>query len=246
MSHVLKTLSSDTGAELLQSFRAPEFLIPTLALPSAFYLLFGIALARGGSEVSRYLLATYGVFAVMGPALFGFGANVSSEREKGWLMLTQAAPVHGAMFIASKLLTTVVFAALALLPVYALGGFLGDVTMAREQWILLFICHLMAVVPFSFLGLAIGFSFGSGGAIAVCNIAFLGLAVLGGLWFPISMFPSAMQTVALGLPSFHLAELGLWVAGAGGDRTPQYNLLAVGILSCVLGALALITYARQR
>ena len=131
MSSAWQTLSTDTGAEQLPSQRAPEFIITTLALPSAFYALFGIAITRGGPEVAQYLLATYGVFAVMGPALFGFGANVSSEREKGWLMLTQVAPTSGMNYILSKLLTTLLFSAVALLPVYALAGFEGGVSMER-------------------------------------------------------------------------------------------------------------------
>ncbi|MEL7024183.1 MAG: ABC transporter permease [Pseudomonadota bacterium] len=246
MSSAWQTLSTDTGAELLQSLRAPEFFIPTLALPSAFYALFGIAITRGGPEVAQYLLATYGVFAVMGPALFGFGANVSSEREKGWLMLTQVAPTSGMNYILSKLLTTLLFSAVALLPVYALAGFAGGVSMERTQWITLFGCHLLAVAPFSFIGLSIGFSFGSGGAIAVCNIVFLGLAVLGGLWFPISLFPAVMKAVAVWLPSFHLAELGLWAAGAEGDREPLKHLAVITGMTVVLGGLAVFCWSRKR
>ncbi|MEO1327583.1 MAG: ABC transporter permease [Pseudomonadota bacterium] len=246
MSQSLRILRADTGAELLQSFRAPEFFIPTLALPSAFYLLFGIAITRGGSEVARYLLATYGVFAVMGPALFGFGANVSSEREKGWLMLTQAAPTSGLLYVTSKLLTTLIFAAIALLPIYALAGFVAGVELERGQWVLLFATHLLAVAPFSFIGLTIGFSFGSGGAIAVCNIVFLGLAVLGGLWFPISIFPGVMQNIAQALPSFHIAEVGLWVVGARDDGAPLTHLLIIAIMTAVFAGMALMVWSRKR
>ncbi len=246
MNVTWKTLGSDTGAELLQAMRAPEFYIPTLALPTAFYFLFGIMMSRGGAQAAQYLLASFGVFAVMGPSLFGFGANVSSEREKGWLMLTQAAPVSGLSYVLSKLLTTVIFSAAALLPIYILAGFVGGVEMARGQWLTLFACHLLAVAPFSFIGLAIGFSFASGGAIAVCNIAFLGLAVLGGLWFPISLFPGVLQTVALGLPSYHLAELCLWATGATGDREPFTLLLIIIAMTGGLAALALAAWSRQR
>ena len=241
-----RILATETGAELLQAFRAPEFFIPTLVLPSAFYLLFGIALARGGNEVATYLLSTYGVFAVMGPALFGFGAGVASEREKGWLMLKRSAPVPGTTYIGAKLLTTLLFAALALLPIYAIAGFAGDVSMPRTTWLTLFATHLLAVAPFSMAGLAVGFCLGSGGAIAVVNILFLGLAVLGGLWFPISLFPGFMQTIAQGLPSFHLAELALFVVGATGERNPLSHLGVVIIMTIVIGALALLAWSRSR
>ncbi|MEM7764490.1 MAG: ABC transporter permease [Pseudomonadota bacterium] len=238
-------LAAETGAEMRQNFRAPEFLIPTLALPVIFYLLFGITLSRGGSETATYLLATYGVFAVMGPALFGFGAGVAAEREKGWLRIKRVSPAPGASYVLAKLMTTLVFGAMALAPIYLAAGFLGGVALPRIDWLLLLGTHLLSVLPFSLLGLAIGFSFGSGAAIAFANIAFLGLAVLGGLWFPIMLFPSFMQQLAAWLPSFHLAEIGLSIV-AGGDRPVGMHLTVIAISTLVLGALALWRWSIQR
>ncbi len=39
---------------------------------------------------------------------------------------------------------------------------------------------------------------------ALANIVTIGLAVLGGLWFPINTFPNWLQHVAHVLPSYHL------------------------------------------
>jgi DNA-binding CsgD family transcriptional regulator len=78
-------MDAEARAELVRSFRMPESALPTLLLALAFYGLFGVALARPGSGTAAYLLATYGVFAAMGPALFGFGAGVGYERERAVL-----------------------------------------------------------------------------------------------------------------------------------------------------------------
>ncbi|MEO6076295.1 MAG: ABC transporter permease, partial [Dokdonella sp.] len=53
--------------EFLRMLRTPSFALPTLIFPGAFYLMFGVLLAgrSGNAEVSRYMLATYGVFGVM-------------------------------------------------------------------------------------------------------------------------------------------------------------------------------------
>ncbi|MFK8053785.1 MAG: ABC transporter permease [Woeseiaceae bacterium] len=245
-ARLMPILFAETGAELRQSFRAPEFLLPTLALPSIFYLLFGITLTSGGSDVATYLLATYGVFAVMGPALFGFGAGVASEREKGWLNIKRTSPAPAASFIGAKLFATLVFASLALIPIYIAAGFLGDVALPRAGWFLLLGSHLLAVIPFSLLGLAIGFRFSSGASIAVANIFFLGLAVLGGLWFPLRMFPDFLQKLAMGLPSFHLAEVSLGIVNAPGDRSSVFHLIAIIVISLVLLGIAIFSWSRQR
>lgn len=238
-------IAAETGADLLQSFRAPEFWLPTLLLPSTFYFFFGVLLARGGGT-SAYLLATYGIFAVMGPALFAFGAGVANERERGWLDLKRAAPAPASGFIVSKLLATLAFAALALLPVYAAAGFVGGVALPTSRWLLLLGVHLAAVLPFALLGLTLGFRFGANGAIASANIVFLGLALLGGLWFPITLFPGVMQLLAQALPSYHLSQVALIAIGAIDAAPVALHAGAAAAMTVAFGGLAAWSATRAR
>ena len=166
------------------------------------------------------LLATYGVFAVMGPAIFGFGAGVANEREKGWLDIKRRT-------CAGLLLYRCQAADHRRLRVYCpdagvRGGRLPGQRepAARSAWLALLLTHVLAVAPFSLLGLTLGFRFGANAAIALSNLVFIGLAVLGGLWFPIQSFPAVMQSFAQWLPSFHLAELSLAVVAPAARTAP--------------------------
>lgn len=94
--------------------------------------------------------------------------------------------------------------------------------------------------------MTLGFSFPANGAVAVANIFFLGLSVLGGLWMPIFIFPEILQKVAQFLPSYHLGELALFVAGQGREHQPMENLTAIAIMTGVLAVLAGIAWSRQR
>jgi len=243
--NALHMLATETGAELVQSYRAPEFVLPTLALPTAFYLFFGILMSRG-PDAAAYLLSTYGVFAVMGPALFGFGVGVANERERGWLELKRAAPAPASTFIGAKLGATLAFAAMALVPIYLAAGLLGEVTLPRLTWLGLFAVHLSAVLPFALIGLAIGFRFGANGAVAIANIVFLGLAVLGGLWFPATLFPDWMLIVSRALPSYHLAEIALAVSQDDGSRPVWMHTAVVAVMTLGVSGLAAWAWARQR
>ena len=73
----------EARAQFLTLARTPAFAIPTLAFPLMFYVFFAVVM--GFSPTARtYLLATYGVFGLMGPALFGFGVGgFANERESG-------------------------------------------------------------------------------------------------------------------------------------------------------------------
>jgi ABC-2 type transport system permease protein len=245
MSRPAHPYIAETGAEMLKLVRAPEFILPTLVLPTVFYTLFGVVMPTG-EGVSAYLLATFGVFAVMGPALFGFGAGVAQERERGWLKLTRAVPAPAAGFMLAKTLATVTMAGLALALVYAVAAFAGDVSLPPQTWALMLGVHLLTAVPFLLAGLAIGFTFATNGAVALANLLFLAFAVLGGLWIPVQVFPGFMQNAAWWLPSFHLAELALAASGAPGERPVPLHLGMVGAMITGFALLAAFAWVRQR
>lgn len=247
---ILKSLCVETGAEILKVARAPEFIIPTLIFPVAFYFMFGVVLA-GTSNNAGYLLATYGVFAVMGPAIFGFGVSTATERDKGWLTLKRAAPAPAVNYIAAKVITTVIFASLALCLLYIVGGFAGGVELPRQVWAKLLITHMLATLPFILIGLTLGFLLSSNAAIAFANIVFMGLAILGGLWMPIFVFPEIMQSIAKFLPTYHLGEIALAVSdqppGPGqGERDIGPHLTMVAYMTIGLMVLTLFAWTRQR
>ena len=245
MSRPAHPFIAETGAELLKLVRAPEFILPTLVLPTVFYTLFGVVLQMG-NNASDYFLATFGVFAVMGPALFGFGAGVAQERERGWLKLTRAVPAPVAGFMIAKTIATLTMATTALGMVYTVAAFLGDVEMPMTTWLALFGVHLLAAVPFLLLGLAIGFTFATNGAIALAKLMFIAFALLGGLWMPVFIFPDIMQQMAWAIPSFHLAELALAVSGAEGDRPINLHLVFIAAMIGGLAMLAGLAWLRQR
>lgn len=204
--------ANESWAEIVKSARMPQFIIPTIALPPAFYALFALAMGQGSAEVATRTLATFGVFAVMGPALFGFGANIAAERESGQLELKRLSPMPAGAQIAAKVAATTVFSMIAFVLLYALG-LAGGVALGAGQWAMLTVVHTLAIIPFALIGLGIGYRLGQKGAVAVANIVFLAMAVLGGLWMPIAVLPQAFQAFAWALPSYHLGEIALMATG---------------------------------
>ncbi|MBC7769633.1 MAG: ABC transporter permease [Phycisphaerales bacterium] len=202
----------EAGAEVIKSARMPQFIIPTIILPPAFYALFALGMGNGDVEMATHTLATFGVFAVMGPALFGFGANVAGERENGQLELKRLSPMPAGAHIVAKLVATIVFSVIAFAIIYGLAIFAG-VDLSPSQWAILTSVHVIAVFPFALIGLGFGYRLGQKGAIAIANIVFLAMAVMGGLWMPVAVLPEVIQTIAWALPSYHLGELALMAAG---------------------------------
>ncbi|GGE96767.1 ABC transporter permease [Sphingomonas prati] len=212
-------------AELKRSWRLPQFLLPTVLTPAAFYALFTLAISRTPSPaVAAASLAGYGVFAAIGPALFGFGAGVAMEREQGLIELKRVSPLPADAFVAAKLVAALAATAAAIAIIY-LAAILAGVRLSAGQWLLLIALHLASTLPFGLIGLGLGMRMSGKGAVAVANALFLGSAVLGGLWVPSTMLPGWMQAVGQFAPSYHLGQLARAIVGADTIGSPAVHLV---------------------
>ena len=207
----------EVQSELLQALRQPAYVVPTLLFPAMFYFFFGVFFGRS-SDMASYLLATYGAFGVIGTALFGFGVSVAVARDSGELRLKRVAPVPPLAQIGGMLATSLVFSSLVIAELFVLAAAAGDVRLERGEWIGLAAVLLAGSVPFAAAGLVIGAHTSGKAAPALINLLYLPMAFLSGLWIPIEVLPGAIQTLAVFLPPYHLAELALGVLGRGAGQ----------------------------
>jgi ABC-2 type transport system permease protein len=228
--------------EMLKAWRSPGFSVPTLFFPIVFYTMFGVIL--GSSDEARsiaratYMLATYGVFAAMGPSLFAFGVAVANERDQGWLEVKRAAPMPFSAFLGARLVMAMAFALVVTVGLFAIAYFAGGVRLAPGTWAALVGINLLTTIPFGILGLAIGLRARAQSAAAITNLLFFTLSLLGGLWVPITILPKAFATIALAMPSFHFGELALSAIGMKAGVSPMMNITATLAFSLVFAALA--------
>lgn len=228
--------------ELLRLLRTPSFVLPTLLFPPLFYVLFGVLLgSKGGGEAARYMLATYGVFGVMGAALFGFGVTVAVERERGFLALKRALPMPPGAYLLAKMAMAMAFAAVISVILALLAVTLAKVSLQPGQWALLFMINVLGVLPFCAIGLYIGALVGGSAAPAVVNLLYLPMSFLSGLWLPLAMLPAVFTRLAPVWPSYHLGQVALKVVGrdAGGSL-----VLHLGVLVVVAAAFFVLARAR--
>lgn len=215
--------------EFLRMLRTPSFALPTLIFPGMFYLLFGVMLAgsTGSTDASRYLLATYGVFGVMAPALFGIGVSLAIDRERGFLTLKRVLPMPAGAYLFAKMVMALLFGMIVALMVMVLAATFGGVRLEASQWATLLLIDTIGILPFCALGLWIGSLFSGQAAPAIVNIVYLPMAFLSGLWFPLKVLPAAISMLAPVWPSFHLSQLALKVTG---QDTGGSTLVHIGTL----------------
>ncbi len=239
------TLGRETWGQFISVWRTPEFALPTLLFPAMFYVFFGLLFTMSRSmHMPTWLLATYGVFGIMGPALFGFGIGIAVEKGEGWLRLKRVAPVSPLVPLIARTVMAMLFALVVFVILASLGALFGDVRMPRLDWLLLAVTLTAGAIPFCAMGLAAGLWLSPQAAPAVMNIVYLPLAFLSGLWIPLIAFPVWMQKLAIVLPPYHLAAIALDVVGGQQANSILVHIAVLTAFTIVFLAIAAVGWRR--
>ena len=245
----LHVYASEAKYELLKTLRQPAYVIPTLAFPVLFYVMFGIAFggrqAIGPVNLATYLLASYSTVGVMGASLFGFGAGVAMERGYGWLQVKRASPMPPLAYLVAKTVMSIVFSAIIVTLLFILGTLFGGVHLPIFVFLKLMGIMIVGSIPFCALGLVIGCYAAPNAAPAVVNILFLPMSFCSGLWLPLPVLPKFLQHIAPFLPPYHLNQLALKQIGFGGSGSSAPHWAALVAFTVLFLLLALRGFSRD-
>ena len=239
----------EAKTELLKFARMKSYSLSTILFPLMFYCFFGLAMPpmeKGGASLARYLLATYGAFAIMGSTLYAFGVGVAVERGLGWLELKRASPMPMGAYFFAKGVVAMVFGGVVILMLFALGAGFGNVRMAPTQWLFTFGALVLGALPFGALGLTIGSLAGPNSAPATVNMIYLPMGFLGGLWLPFQFLPKAFQHTAPLLPSYHLGKIALAIQHGPARGSIGEHALALGAFTLIFLGTAWIGHSHGR
>jgi len=201
----------ESKTETLRLIRTPGFSVPTILFPVMFYSFFGILFNMNAANMPTYLMVTYGVFGVIGPALFSFGVGIAVERGQGWFDIKEVSPMPASAYVFARVALTLSFSLLIILLLFFMGAVFAEVRLFHSQWLLIALILMLGSLPFCAIGMTLGLYLKSTSAPATVNLIYLPMGFLSGLWFPINFLPDFMQSFANLLPAYHLAQLALKV-----------------------------------
>jgi ABC-2 type transport system permease protein len=214
--------------------RNRQYLLFTVLLPALFTIFFtkilGGQLSAGEyQETAGATMISLMAYGAIGAAL-GATIRLAFDRSSGWLRQLRVTPVPpGATFVVD-----VVVGALLVLPslvvVALVGRFVNDVQFGLGTWLALVGALWAGSIVFVGLGVAVGVALDAQAAGAAIGILGTVLAALGGLWFPVEIFPSGLVAVAHAMPSYWYGELGRDVAASTSPLLPVLMLIGYGIL----------------
>ncbi|MGA2743681.1 MAG: ABC transporter permease [Candidatus Sulfotelmatobacter sp.] len=240
--HMAAIYLKEAKYEFLKNLRLRMYTLSVLSFPIMFYVLFGLLLnskeSLAGTPVPAYMIATYGTFGVMGASLFGTAAGLASDRGLGWLQVKRASPMPPFAYFVAKVITSMIFSTIIVLVLFGLGISFGGVRMPLAKFAMLLGTLVAGSLPFSAMGLALGYFTGPNSAPATINLIYLPMSFCSGLWVPFMFLPKIVRELALVMPPYHLAQLALGIVGAGShtSNATHWEVLAAFTLICLGGA----------
>jgi len=246
---IVPMLARQTWAEFLKLWRVPAFTLTSLFLPVMFCAFIGIGssseVISPGVTFGAYFLASMAVYSVANVMIFSFGISVATERGMKMDVLMRATPLPPPVYLLSKCLTAIVFAALTLVVLFPFAYIAGGVRLDADVWATLAFRVLAGSIPFIALGFAIGYLSGPNSAVAVINLIYLPTAFASGLFFPKSLLPDFIQRIAPYLPLHFFGQLGWDAIGAPTDESVTTDWLYLAVYGVLFFALALWAYRRE-
>jgi ABC-2 type transport system permease protein len=230
--------------EVLRSFRNRRYLILSLAFPVVLYL----AIAGGnkhahfdGLNFPLYFMTGMTALGTMA-AVIGSGASIAAERGTGWTRQLRITPLTARSYFTAKIICGYLRAILTM-TVLSLCGLAFGVRLSAAEWFTLIGLVLVALIPFSVLGIFLGHVLTADSLPpAIGGIVTL-FSILGGAYAFFVAKSGVLFDIMKALPSYWLVQAGK--AAFGGEQWPAQGWIVVTAWTVVLFPIALLAYQRD-
>lgn len=245
-SVTLRATAGQCKAELLRTVRNRRFVIFSVIMPVVFYFIFTSTVPSdttvGDVGWSSYYLMSMTVYGIVGASLTSFAQRLSKERTQGWLSLLRITPLPSWSYVASKVLAQGLINLAIVLIMFCVGAFAKGVDLSTAAWVTSGLFIWIGGFAFMSIGSLLGSIKNADFVQVLTMICYLGMSMLGGLWFPTTTMSDTMQKIAHAMPTYRLGQ-GAWDAVAGAPIDWNGVLVLVGY---VVVFLALASYIMKK
>ncbi|MCO4655188.1 ABC transporter, permease protein [Streptococcus infantarius subsp. infantarius] len=180
----------------------------SIGMPVFFFLFFsGMELSPDLKEQKVLVMSsmlTMTAFSMSSFGFFSFPAMLVEDKTSYWLTYIEHSSVSIWQYYLSKVIRVLVCFLLSILATFLFGAIFRGVTMSLSRWLGSATLLLLSSLLFLAFGLLISQMKSQQLMTIVGDIAFLGLAIIGGSWMPIETFPEWMQKLAKVTPIYHV------------------------------------------
>lgn len=200
--------------EFLLSKRNLPNLFISIGMPLAFFLLFSSLWTSDPSMTkeqvflfTRRYLFSMSAFSSLSFVLFNLPYNIQQDRLENRLRMLRFSSVSNTAYFLVKIIRTLIYFGLSITIICFVGYFFRGIHLQAQDWLLEGLYLILGAASFMPFGLLLSYAKSSETLSIISNIFYMGLAILGGLWFPVELFPKWMQTLSKFTPTYHFSEI---------------------------------------
>ncbi|WP_010579845.1 ABC transporter permease [Liquorilactobacillus vini] len=198
----------DAKRLLIRNF---SFLFFSLLMPAGFYLLFTKIMISGTTaELSKLKLSYLGsmiIYSGIISAIFGIASLLKADRDEGFLCYLQLAPAKAKYYYGSLYLLIILVNLVAVLILQTLAVLLNSVKLDLYQVLFSILIVGIGQLPMVLLGTCLSYLKKQETLNVVSNLIVFPLAIVSGLWWPLSIMPTWIQKVGQVMPTFFANDL---------------------------------------
>jgi ABC-2 type transport system permease protein len=233
----------NTRFTLIETVRIPIAVIGTVFFPAITMIFFVVPFAGDQPIGATFATASMVTFAVMTTNLFQYGIGIAEDRAQPWDPFTRTLPAGAGPRFAGRILCGLLMTYVSLTPVVVIAAVWTEATVEPARLALAAGTVVLIAIPFTLMGLTIGYSLPSKAAIAVAQVLFFPLAFAGGLLSAPGEAPGWVEIIAPYVPTRGAVEL-MW-ATVGPFSVDPAAMVSLAGWTVVLAALAVWAYRRD-
>ena len=228
---------------LIETVRIPIAVIGTVFFPAITMIFFVVPFAGDQPLAATFATASMVTFAIMTTNLFQYGIGIAEDRAQPWNPYTRTLPAGPGPQFAGRVLCGLLLTFVSLTPVVVIAAVATEATVEPVRLALAAGTVVIVAVPFTLMGLTIGYALPSKAAIAVAQVLFFPLAFAGGLLSAPGQAPGWVETIAPYVPTRGAVEL-MWTT-VGAFPVSGRAMVSLAAWTVAFGAAAVWAYRRD-
>ncbi|EGJ28252.1 ABC transporter permease [Streptococcus porcinus] len=224
----------------------PTFIL-AIGMPVGFFLFYsGMTMSpdpKLQKEFIQSYMLTMTAFSMSSFGFFSFPSMLFEDRKNHWLLYLEHANVNMLQYYLSKIVRVYISFTCSILATFMIAKMFRGVEMSLEQWLGSTILLLISGLVFLAMGLLIAQIPSPQLMSIVGNVVFLLLAIIGGSWMPISVFPKWMQYISKLTPTYHVNQMVTKFAEK--TQLKWQSLLIVFAYAIIMMIIALVIKQRR-
>lgn len=236
-------IAAHTRYLMIDQIRVPIGLLASSLFPAVAMVAFVVPSAGQNPKIATMATGSLMFFGAMSSAVMGLSISVSQDREQPWHPYLRTLPAGPFPHFAGRILAALAVVLVSVVPVLLVGALFTEATITPGKLSAGLGVLVAGIIPFMLMGLLVGNLLSSKAAMAVAQILFFPMAIVGGLLMPPQFLPEFIQVISPYVPTRGAGELMWWAIAD--NRPDTVALVMLAAWTVVLGAAAAWAYRRD-